>query len=143
MKIGAAPFHFWLPIVIQGINWINNYLLLTWQKLGPLILIISSFRQNLTSLFLILSIIVGAIGGFNQTSLKKLIAFSSINQVSWLISSIFIRKYLWTIYFIFYFFITLNVIQIFNYFNLLYIPQLINTKINPINLLFFFLESYQ
>jgi NADH-ubiquinone oxidoreductase chain 2 len=39
IKLGAAPFHFWFPAVSGGIGWIQNFFLITVQKLGPLVLI--------------------------------------------------------------------------------------------------------
>jgi len=35
IKLGAAPFHFWLPEVIRGLNWEIIYIILTWQKNCP------------------------------------------------------------------------------------------------------------
>nr|YP_313669.1 NADH dehydrogenase subunit 2 [Ovophis okinavensis]BAE19976.1 NADH dehydrogenase subunit 2 [Ovophis okinavensis] len=91
MKMAAAPFHFWLPEVTQGATMLTTLTILTWQKIAPLtILMINHNNTNLTILNLsaILSILVGGIGGLNQTQLRKLMAFSSIAHTGWILSTI-------------------------------------------------------
>lgn len=139
IKIGSAPLHFWIPLVIEGLNWNNNYLLITWQKLGPLVLITNNLSYSFLRIFIILSSSIRSFIGLNQTSLKKIITYSSINQIRWLILSLCISKYLIKIYFLFYFLILLNIIIIFNKFNLYYLNQLFNIKIyKKSNVLFIF-----
>lgn len=123
IKIGIAPFHFWFPNVIEGLNWINNIILITWQKIAPFI--ISSFCLNNYFLLtcVILSSFVGAIGGLNQTSLRKIIAYSSINHLRWIIIAILNNENLWKIYFIFYCFLSISIIFLFINFNLININQ--------------------
>ena len=43
IKIGAAPFHFWYLEVAEGLRWIRLLILITWQKIAPIILIIYNF----------------------------------------------------------------------------------------------------
>lgn len=75
---------------------------------------------------IILSIIVGAIGGLNQTSLRKLIAYSSIRNNGWILIAILIRDTIWLIYFIVYIIITIVItISIYRYINY-HINQLIS-----------------
>jgi NADH-ubiquinone oxidoreductase chain 2 len=45
IKLGAAPFHYWLPAVAGGIGWAQNFILITFQKIAPLIL--SSYFINM------------------------------------------------------------------------------------------------
>lgn len=109
-----APFHFWFPIVIEGLNWINNIILITWQKIAPVILL-SLCLNNLFFYFsIIISVIFGSFGGLNQTSLRKLIAFSSINHLGWIVAGILNNQNIWKIYFIFYCFLSISVIFLFN-----------------------------
>lgn len=114
IKTGMAPFHFWFPIVIEGLNWINNIILITWQKIAPIILL--SFCLNNTFFYfsIIISVIFGSFGGLNQTSLRKLIAFSSINHLGWIAAGILNNQNIWKIYFIFYCFLSITVIFLFN-----------------------------
>jgi len=99
LKRGAAPFHFWFPNVIEGLSWINSLILITWQKIAPLILTSYIIINKIILISVILSIIIGSLGGLNQTSLRKLMAFSSINHLGWILSAIYSRESLWIIYF--------------------------------------------
>jgi len=123
IKIGRAPFHFWIPIVIENLNWLNNRLLITWQKIAPIILIFYVFKIKLLITFIILCLICRSIGGLNQTSIRKLMAFSSINQISWLLIRLIINEIIWLIYFIIYFIIIIRLTKIFNNLNLYYLNQ--------------------
>jgi len=133
LKIGRAPLHFWLPRVINGLSWTNCLILITWQKITPIIL--TSFVRNifyLPLLFIILSAIFGALGGLNQTNLKKLIAFSSINHISWILLALTINEILWFVYFIIYSVISFSIISLFIVHNTSHINQIwrtINKKI--------------
>nr|AEB39312.1 NADH dehydrogenase subunit 2 [Adelphobates galactonotus] len=87
-KLGAAPFHFWLPEVLQGLSLQTGLVLSTWQKLAPMALLfqLSEYLNlNLMLLFGLLSILVGGWGGINQTQIRKILAFSSIAHLGWII----------------------------------------------------------
>nr|QKO00187.1 NADH dehydrogenase subunit 2 [Pangshura sylhetensis] len=89
IKLGAAPFHFWLPEVLQGISMTTAMILTTWQKLAPLSLLAmtaQSLNTRLTMLLGLTSIIIGGWGGLNQTQLRKIMAFSSIAHLGWMIT---------------------------------------------------------
>nr|APX40213.1 NADH dehydrogenase subunit 2 [Psylliodes heydeni] len=128
MKIGSAPFHSWFPEVVEGLNWMNNAILMTWQKLAPAILIM--YNMNMMTFFtliIITSTIIGGIYGINQISLRKILAYSSINHIAWMLASMLNNKNIWLIYFIIYSLITLNIIFIFNLLNIYYMTQLFNS----------------
>nr|WCD24556.1 NADH dehydrogenase subunit 2 [Ochotona rufescens] len=87
MKLGMAPFHFWVPEVTQGVNLKSALLLLTWQKIAPLSILYqihNSLNTTLLTLMGILSIMVGGWGGLNQTQLRKILAYSSIAHMGWM-----------------------------------------------------------
>ena len=105
LKAGAAPFHFWFPRVIEGLNWPQAVTLITIQKIAPISLIsytISYSPSFLITSSILLSALVGAVGGLNQTFLRKIIAYSSINHIAWILSAIILRETRWIIYFIIY-----------------------------------------
>jgi len=129
IKRGVAPFHFWFPNVIEGLNWINNFILITWQKIAPIILLSFCLNTTFFSLTIIFSIFIGAIGGLNQTSLRKLIAFSSINHLGWILRNIINNENIWKIYFIFYFFLTISIIFILNNFKIFNLNQIFTLTI--------------
>nr|WPV76875.1 NADH dehydrogenase subunit 2 [Phlebotomus chinensis] len=123
IKMGSAPFHFWFPSVMNCLSWFNNWLLMTIQKIAPFILIFYSFNFYINMTSLILSLIFGSLGGLNQTSIRKIMAYSSINHLSWMLCSIFFSKNLWLNYFFFYYFLTSSIVLLFNLFNIFYINQ--------------------
>nr|AKI84783.1 NADH dehydrogenase subunit 2 [Crocidura grayi] len=87
MKLGLAPFHFWVPEVTQGVSLNSGLILLTWQKIAPLTLlyqIYSSINTNLLLLMSLTSIMIGGWGGLNQTQLRKIMAYSSIAHMGWM-----------------------------------------------------------
>nr|AEB39342.1 NADH dehydrogenase subunit 2 [Ameerega parvula] len=88
-KLGAAPFHFWLPEVLQGLSLQTGLILSTWQKLAPMALLIQfsqSVNLYLMLIFGFLSTLIGGWGGINQTQTRKILAFSSIAHLGWMIS---------------------------------------------------------
>lgn len=124
LKRGAAPFHFWFPGVIEGLNWWNNLILITWQKIAPLILCSYCLNFNFIFNVIILSIIIGSLGGLNQTSLRKLMAFSSINHLGWIFAAIIYRENLWLTYFFVYTYLSFTLIFIFNLLKFFHLTQI-------------------
>nr|QXJ42656.1 NADH dehydrogenase subunit 2 [Tylonycteris fulvida] len=89
MKLGLSPFHFWVPEVTQGIPLLSGLILLTWQKLAPLSILymISPLMDPyLLMIMALLSIAVGGWGGLNQTQMRKIMAYSSIGHMGWMIA---------------------------------------------------------
>nr|UPL65572.1 NADH dehydrogenase subunit 2 [Dicranocephalus alticolus] len=84
IKLGAAPFHFWLPEMMSNLKWIEASILMTWQKIAPLIILNNLNSNNTLYISIILSTLIGSIGGLNQTSLRKILAYSSINHLGWM-----------------------------------------------------------
>nr|YP_009169946.1 NADH dehydrogenase subunit 2 [Pseudopleuronectes yokohamae]ALD84818.1 NADH dehydrogenase subunit 2 [Pseudopleuronectes yokohamae]ALO71567.1 NADH dehydrogenase subunit 2 [Pseudopleuronectes yokohamae] len=86
LKIGLAPMHSWLPEVLQGLDLTTGLILSTWQKLAPFALLLQIQTTNPTPLIIIglLSALVGGWGGLNQTQLRKILAYSSIAHLGWM-----------------------------------------------------------
>nr|YP_003457240.1 NADH dehydrogenase subunit 2 [Ceratias uranoscopus]BAI77275.1 NADH dehydrogenase subunit 2 [Ceratias uranoscopus] len=87
LKIGLAPLHSWLPEVLQGLDLTIGMVISTWQKLGPFAIILQLAPTNPTVVMLLglTSTLVGGWGGLNQTQLRKLLAYSSIAHLGWMI----------------------------------------------------------
>nr|WNH23065.1 NADH dehydrogenase subunit 2 [Otophidium dormitator] len=87
LKVGLAPFHTWLPEVLQGLSLSTGLILSTWQKLAPFALLYQ--LQTTPSVLLVLmglaSTLIGGWGGLNQTQLRKILAYSSIAHLGWMI----------------------------------------------------------
>nr|YP_009445865.1 NADH dehydrogenase subunit 2 [Eurythenes maldoror]ATX68773.1 NADH dehydrogenase subunit 2 [Eurythenes maldoror] len=116
LKAGAAPFHQWMPSLIEGLSWYPATILLTVQKLNPLILIsyISNnpYSNKIMYLHILFSAAIGSVGGLTQTSLRKILVFSSITHLSWLLTSITISQPLWLLYFSIYSLILISLTMI-------------------------------
>uniref|UniRef100_A0AAU7YTI6 NADH-ubiquinone oxidoreductase chain 2 n=1 Tax=Rhaphidophora duxiu TaxID=3229864 RepID=A0AAU7YTI6_9ORTH len=124
LKMGAAPFHFWFPGVMEGLSWMNCLILMTWQKIAPLMLISYIMTANIfTSLVILSSVIIGSIGGLNQTSIRKILAYSSINHLGWMIAAMITGNNLWMNYFLIYSFLTTTLVLMFNSFKIFHMNQ--------------------
>nr|WNX94008.1 NADH dehydrogenase subunit 2 [Lutra lutra] len=89
MKLGLSPFHFWVPEVTQGIPLSSGMILLTWQKIAPLSILYQispSINPNLLMIMAAMSVLAGGWGGLNQTQLRKILAYSSIAHMGWMIA---------------------------------------------------------
>nr|AAP29984.1 NADH dehydrogenase subunit 2 [Craugastor gollmeri] len=87
MKLGVAPFHFWLPDVLQGLTLSTGLVLSTWQKLPPVALLLQLSQSTSMELLLtmgLLSATIGGWGGINQTQIRKVLAYSSIAHLGWM-----------------------------------------------------------
>nr|UDF83743.1 NADH dehydrogenase subunit 2 [Trichopsidea sp.] len=124
LKSGAAPFHFWFPGVMEGLSWSNNLLLMTWQKIAPFMLLSYMMLTNLVILSIILSIMIGSLGGLNQTSLRKIMAFSSISHLGWMLAAMNLGENMWMLYFLMYSFLSMTLVIFFNSHNLFHLNQL-------------------
>nr|AAU01065.1 NADH dehydrogenase subunit 2 [Microlophus albemarlensis]AAU01067.1 NADH dehydrogenase subunit 2 [Microlophus albemarlensis]AAU01071.1 NADH dehydrogenase subunit 2 [Microlophus albemarlensis] len=109
MKLGLAPTHFWLPEVLQGSTMTTALVISTWQKLAPLTLLYMSANNLPPTLLLILgalSTLVGGWGGLNQTQLRKIMAFSSIAHLGWIMTISFLLTNIMTLNLIIYIIMT-------------------------------------
>nr|AND96039.1 NADH deshydrogenase subunit 2 [Onthophagus minutus] len=144
IKMGAAPFHFWFPEIMKGLSWPNAFLMLTWQKIAPMTLISYCNFQNYNYLILIVisSSMISGIMGMNQTNMRTILAYSSINHISWMLASMMFFETIWIYYFITYSIITLNIILILNKLNIFHMNQLFSTMNHFPLLKFFFMLNF-
>lgn len=83
IKLGAAPFHFWLPRVLTQLNPPGLYLIITWQKLAPLWV---SIMLIITKVFIrFLNLLIGSFIITVVTRPIIVIIFSSIIQLGWIL----------------------------------------------------------
>nr|YP_010943713.1 NADH dehydrogenase subunit 2 [Alcichthys elongatus]WLV90330.1 NADH dehydrogenase subunit 2 [Alcichthys elongatus] len=87
LKVGLAPLHSWLPEVLQGLDLTTGLILSTWQKLAPFALLLQIQPENSTLLIALglASTLAGGWGGLNQTQLRKILAYSSIAHLGWMV----------------------------------------------------------
>nr|APH08394.1 NADH dehydrogenase subunit 2 [Tamias umbrinus] len=118
MKMGLAPFHLWVPEVTQGIPIMSGLILLTWQKIAPISIMIQispSINSTLIMMMAILSIMLGGWGGLNQIQLRKIMAYSSIAHMGWMMAIITFNPNLTMLNLIIYISLTFNMFILFNY----------------------------
>nr|YP_009229557.1 NADH dehydrogenase subunit 2 [Papilio xuthus]ALT55638.1 NADH dehydrogenase subunit 2 [Papilio xuthus] len=132
MKMGSSPFHFWFPNIIEGLSWLNCFILMTWQKISPMILLSYYMNNNFLMMIMIINVVIGVLGGINQTSLRKLMAFSSINNLGWMLTTLLISENLWMFYLIMYSFLISILCFLFYMLNAYFINQLFFINMNSI-----------
>nr|AUE21812.1 NADH dehydrogenase subunit 2 [Anthus antarcticus]AUE21813.1 NADH dehydrogenase subunit 2 [Anthus antarcticus] len=88
MKLGLVLFHFWFPEVLQGSPLTTGLLLSTIMKLPPITLLYMtspSLNPTLLTTMAIFSTALGGWMGLNQTQIRKILAFSSISHLGWMV----------------------------------------------------------
>nr|YP_010049252.1 NADH dehydrogenase subunit 2 [Promethis valgipes]QPL15587.1 NADH dehydrogenase subunit 2 [Promethis valgipes] len=126
-KVGAAPFHFWFPEVIEGLSWMNALILLTWQKIAPMMMImVNKINTQFLISIIFTCLVASTLSGFNQISLRKILAFSSINHIAWMLATMMISLSTWTVYFLVYSLINANIVILFLMTKSFYLNQISN-----------------
>nr|QCT84092.1 NADH dehydrogenase subunit 2 [Hemidactylus sp.] len=100
LKLGIAPTHLWYPEILQGVPLYTAMLISTWQKLAPLALLFMMHGNLNPTLLLTLatiSTIMGGWTGLNQTQTRKILAFSSIAHMGWLLTALTLNQPLTTL----------------------------------------------
>nr|YP_011010537.1 NADH dehydrogenase subunit 2 [Xenobates singaporensis]WPW47178.1 NADH dehydrogenase subunit 2 [Xenobates singaporensis] len=139
MKMGMAPMHMWFVNIMNKISWENCIILLTWQKIGPMFML-SNMNTNKMIIMIMttFSAIIGAIGGINQTSMKMILAFSSINHMGWMFFCMKFDNEMWIKYLIIYSFLMINLIMFLKKNSINYINQMtinMKTKTQKMNII--------
>jgi len=101
-KVSAAPFHSWAPDVYDGVPTVVTSWLMTMPKVSLLVFILEfqGFTQlsnwsSWTDLLLIsslLSLVIGTVGGLAQYRIKRLLTFSTISHVGFLLLALAINS---------------------------------------------------
>nr|ABU50000.1 NADH dehydrogenase subunit 2 [Poblana letholepis] len=115
LKIGLAPLHAWLPEVLQGLDLTTGLILSTWQKLAPFALLLQIQPANSYTLVALglASTLVGGWGGLNQTQLRKVLAYSSIAHLGWMVIVLQFSPSLTLLAFLTYFVMTFSTFMTF------------------------------
>nr|AGJ50507.1 NADH dehydrogenase subunit 2 [Austinograea alayseae] len=130
LKLGAAPFHFWFPQIMEGLSWPQTILLMTIQKFAPMFLISYLMTSPVSTQIIVLSgslsALVGALGGLNMMKLRKIMAFSSINHMSWMLIAVSINDTMWLMYFSFYTLISSSIAIFFHSLSAFHLSDLLS-----------------
>ena len=125
-KISSAPFHMWAPDVYEGTPSPITFFIASAPKMSVICIltyliykIFSTINDNLSVLIIVLSVssmLIGSIGAIVQKNLKRLIAYSSIAHIGFILVGIvsFSEQGISSIlyYFIIYMFLLLGVFTI-------------------------------
>jgi NADH-quinone oxidoreductase subunit N len=94
-KLGAVPFQMWVPDVYEGSPTAITMLISSVPKLAAFAFVIRMLVQGLPTLFVdwqqmlmimaVLSIIVGNITAIAQTNLKRMLAYSTISHIGFML----------------------------------------------------------
>nr|YP_009590071.1 NADH dehydrogenase subunit 2 [Magicicada tredecim]AWV83536.1 NADH dehydrogenase subunit 2 [Magicicada tredecim]AWV83549.1 NADH dehydrogenase subunit 2 [Magicicada tredecim]AWV83562.1 NADH dehydrogenase subunit 2 [Magicicada tredecim]AWV83575.1 NADH dehydrogenase subunit 2 [Magicicada tredecim]AWV83588.1 NADH dehydrogenase subunit 2 [Magicicada tredecim] len=141
IKIGCPPFHYWYVSVIDGLSWLVSFLIMTVQSIIPIILL--SYLDMSLILFIVLSCFWGSLGGLCYSSIRKILAYSSIYNLSWIFSGVMLMNYMWLVYFLIYSLSLFLTCYLFwtnnmNYLNQIFI--LFNNKITSLMLMVIFMS---
>nr|YP_010924974.1 NADH dehydrogenase subunit 2 [Scalpellum stearnsi]WKB17952.1 NADH dehydrogenase subunit 2 [Scalpellum stearnsi] len=128
LKMGMAPLHLWFPEVMEGLSWFNCFILMTWQKVGPMFVMSTIFNYQMIIFLSILSSVMGAISGLNQTSLRKILAYSAISHTGWMTSLMFVNSPFWIEYLMIYSMLSFVICYTFWYFKTNYFTQFMQMK---------------
>ncbi|MCC5793332.1 MAG: NADH-quinone oxidoreductase subunit NuoN [Chromatiales bacterium] len=94
-KFGAVPFHMWVPDVYQGAPTSVSLLIATAPKLASIALVIRLVAEALPELLVtwqvilmtlaVLSLLIGNIVAIAQTNIKRMLAYSAIAHVGFIL----------------------------------------------------------
>lgn len=94
-KLSAVPFHMWTPDVYEGSPTPVTAFFATAPKIAALVLLTRVLLEPFATVFnqwqqiiifaSVASLVVGALGGIMQTNIKRLIAYSAIGYVGFLL----------------------------------------------------------
>ncbi|NRB11268.1 MAG: NADH-quinone oxidoreductase subunit N [Rickettsiaceae bacterium] len=94
-KLSAAPLHIWTPDVYEGAPVASVTFFAVAQKVGMLVVLLNilglvigdytSISVDIIKIVAILSMVVGALGAIRQHSLKRLMAYSTVLNVGYVL----------------------------------------------------------
>ena len=103
-KVSAAPFHIWTPDVYEGSPTISTLFFATLPKFASLIFLFRIYHElnisKIDSLYYIfqivcaISLLVGVYCAITQKIIKRLLAFSSINHIGFMLLAIMSYQYM-------------------------------------------------
>ena len=93
-KLSAAPFHMWAPDVYEGAPTITTALLVIVPKVVIFAILVQIASVEIVLVAsAILSLVFGAIGALNQTKIKRLIAYSGIGHMGFVLFGVAVGSF--------------------------------------------------
>nr|YP_010983062.1 NADH dehydrogenase subunit 2 [Rhipicephalus pumilio]WOH23046.1 NADH dehydrogenase subunit 2 [Rhipicephalus pumilio] len=110
IKLGVIPFHFWLISISEFLTFYSLFILLTIQKIIPL-LIIEKFMNLVMMPLYVLSSLMASIMAMKYKLMKKILIFSSISHQGWILCLIAKKMNFWISYLMMYSIIIYTIIN--------------------------------
>nr|QVV23852.1 NADH dehydrogenase subunit 2 [Hyalomma asiaticum] len=129
IKLSIIPFHYWILLMSESLDFFPLFILLTMQKIIPL-LIIEKFMTNLSLYFTMFSTILSSIFMMKLKLVKKIMILSSISHLGWILSMIFFKINFWMTYLIIYMYIISSLIKTCQNYNFFTIKHMMTMKIH-------------
>nr|QJQ26919.1 NADH dehydrogenase subunit 2 [Hemisphaerius rufovarius] len=124
MKTGMMPFHLWLPNIMEKLSWENCMIISTIQKIPPTIIITQLISLKMMLMSMMLSSVMAPITALKQLSTKKIMAYSSISNSSWMILSMYNSKQLFWLFMLIYSMLTMSIMNKMKMNNIMYTNQM-------------------
>nr|YP_010564896.1 NADH dehydrogenase subunit 2 [Pallenopsis patagonica]UZA61351.1 NADH dehydrogenase subunit 2 [Pallenopsis patagonica] len=137
LKIGMFPFFFWYPEILSKSSFLSMKLIMTLQKIIPMSMMMFMINKNNNFTFMsfvMINSITGSMIALNQINMKKILAYSSITHMSWMIMSIFLDISMFIIFFTIYTNILLILIKFIKMYSIKYLNQMFMMKNFMMNL---------
>lgn len=84
-KLSVVPFHMWAPDVYEGAPTTTTALLATVPKIAVFFVLTQVVNSPMVWVCGILSIVVGAVGAINQTKFKRMLAYSGMGHIGFMV----------------------------------------------------------
>uniref|UniRef100_UPI0030E12BD6 NADH dehydrogenase subunit 2 n=1 Tax=Stenchaetothrips minutus TaxID=3118776 RepID=UPI0030E12BD6 len=134
LKLGMFPFHFWMISVLEGLEWMLAFLVMTLQKIIPICVLMLFTHQSLIIIFCLLNSFIVAMSGISMFSMRKILGFSSINHLSLMLIAMVLSKKVFKMYFLIYSFMTFSATKTMKILNVNFLFQSMTTlKLNKMN----------
>nr|ARX96601.1 NADH dehydrogenase subunit 2 [Xylocopa appendiculata] len=118
-KLGMFPFNHWMVVMYNKLNWEDIFIMSTFMKFIPLYFMINLLYLNmLIIIMLMISSLMIAMMAKYYNSIKKIIACSTINQISFMLMLMYFNKLMFMYYMFFYLIIFYLLCYLLNMFNL-------------------------
>nr|YP_010963430.1 NADH dehydrogenase subunit 2 [Lefroyothrips lefroyi]WNL54545.1 NADH dehydrogenase subunit 2 [Lefroyothrips lefroyi] len=122
-KLGLSPFQFWMMSFLENLPWSLCFIMMTLQKIIPIVAILHIFPKPFLIIICLLSAFVASVSGLNMFSMRKVLGYSSLNHLSLMLLAMLLSKKLFKIYFIIYTLMTFSVTKFLKTMNINFIFQ--------------------
>nr|YP_008999526.1 NADH dehydrogenase subunit 2 [Rhipicephalus microplus]AGH19732.1 NADH dehydrogenase subunit 2 [Rhipicephalus microplus]AKC05528.1 NADH dehydrogenase subunit 2 [Rhipicephalus microplus]QLD97310.1 NADH dehydrogenase subunit 2 [Rhipicephalus microplus]QNN85482.1 NADH dehydrogenase subunit 2 [Rhipicephalus microplus]QNN85495.1 NADH dehydrogenase subunit 2 [Rhipicephalus microplus] len=127
IKLGMIPFHLWLISISEMMNFNSILILLTMQKIIPLLIAEKFMNNSLIPLFS-MSTFFASFLAMKHKLMKKILIFSSISHQGWILCLLVKKLNFWIAYLMLYFIIFFNIISIFNKYKINFFSDFMKKK---------------